>query len=91
MLGRSLASDSMLYLIDEGTKGIDIGTKNEVYKIMGSLAEIGCSIIFSSSDLEEIITVSDRIMVMYGGKVTRILEKKEFTKERLLHYADGAR
>ena len=89
MLGRSLASDSILYLIDEGTKGIDIGAKHEVYKIMASLAEQSCSIIFSSSDLEEIITVSDRIMVMYEGKVALVLEKKDFTKERLLHYADG--
>jgi len=89
MLGRSLASDSILYLIDEGTKGIDIGAKNEVYKIMESLAEAGCSIIFTSSDLEEIIVVSDRIMVMYEGSVVCILEREMFSKESLVHYADG--
>ncbi len=89
MLGRSLASDSILYLIDEGTKGIDIGAKNEVYKIMESLAEAGCSIIFTSSDLEEIIVVSDRIMVMYEGSVVCILERERFSKESLVHYADG--
>ncbi|MBN2323512.1 MAG: sugar ABC transporter ATP-binding protein [Spirochaetes bacterium] len=89
MFGRSLASESRVYLIDEGTKGIDIGTKQEIYRIMGELSTQGCSMIFTSSDLEEIITVSDRIMVMYEGNIVCILERKDFSKERLLHYADS--
>ena len=90
MLGRSLASDSKIYLIDEGTKGIDIGAKNEIYRIMEDLTQQGCAILFTSSDLEEIITISDRILVMYEGSLVCILKRGEFSKERLLHYADGA-
>jgi ribose transport system ATP-binding protein len=89
MFGRSLASESRLYLIDEGTKGIDIGAKQEIYKIMAELSATGCSIIFTSSDLEEIITVCERILVMYEGNMVCILERKDFSKERLLHYADS--
>lgn len=89
MFGRSLASDSVLYLIDEGTKGIDIGAKHEIYKIMQGLTNHGCAIIFTSSDLEEIITVSDRIMVLYEGGIVRVLEQEQFSKEQLLHCADG--
>jgi len=91
MLGRSLASESEVYLIDEGTKGIDIGAKNEVYKIMGNLANKGCAIIFSSSDLDEVSTISDRVMVLYEGRIVSILQGEEITKEKLLHYADGSR
>jgi len=90
MFGRSFASESRVYLIDEGTKGIDIGAKQEIYRIMGELSAQGCSMIFTSSDLEEIITVSDRIMVMYEGSIVCIIERKDFSKERLLHYADSS-
>ncbi len=89
MFGRSLASESELYLIDEGTKGIDIGAKNEVYKIMEDLAEQGCSIIFTSSDMDELSTISDRVIVFYEGSIINILSRQEVTRERLLHYADG--
>lgn len=89
MFGRSLASDSRMYLIDEGTKGIDIGAKGEIYKIMERLTEDGCGIIFTSSDLEEVITVSDRIMVVHEGRVVQILDKSQFSKKNLLHCADG--
>ena len=90
MFGRSLAAESKLCLIDEGTKGIDIGAKHEIYKIMQGLTDVGCTIVFTSSDLEEIITVSDRIMVLYDGKIVRILQRNEFSKEQLLHCADGS-
>ncbi|QPM67492.1 sugar ABC transporter ATP-binding protein [Atribacter laminatus] len=90
MFGRCLAAHSQLYLVDEGTKGIDIGAKNEIYKIIRQLVAGGTSVIFTSSDLEEIIHISDRIMVLHEGKIAQILLKKEATKEKLLHYADGA-
>lgn len=90
MFGRCLAAHSQLYLIDEGTKGIDIGAKNEIYKIIRQLVTGGASVIFTSSDLEEIIHISDRILVLHEGKIAHILSNKEATKEKLLHYADGA-
>lgn len=89
MFGRNVASDAQLFLIDEGTKGIDIGAKQEIYQIIHKLSEQGCSMLYVSSDLDEICAVSDRIMILYGGRIVRILEKNEITKERLQHYADG--
>jgi ABC-type sugar transport system ATPase subunit len=89
IFGRSIACEPEIYLVDEGTKGIDIGAKNEIYKIVGNLAEQGCSVVFTSSDLDEICNISDRIMVLYEGSVVNILSKQEITKEKLLHYADG--
>ena len=90
IFGRCLAARSQLYLVDEGTKGIDIGAKNEIYKIIRQLVTGGASVIFTSSDLEEIIHISDRILVLHEGKIAHILSNKEATKEKLLHYADGA-
>ena len=65
-------------------------SKNEIYKIIRQLVTGGASVIFTSSDLEEIIHISDRILVLHEGKIAHILSNKEATKEKLLHYADGA-
>lgn len=91
MLGRCFVTGVDLYLIDEGTKGIDIETKDEIYITMQNLAFQGKSIIFTSSDIDEITNISYRIMVLYEGQIMHIIPKKELTKENLLHYADGNR
>ena len=91
MFARCRAMNSTLYLVDEGTKGIDIGTKYEIYSLMDDLAKSGDSFIYTSSDLDEICTVSQRIIVLYNGEIVAELQRKEFKKELLLHHADGNR
>jgi ABC-type sugar transport system ATPase subunit len=89
MLGRILAAGCDVYLLDEPTKGIDVGVKSEFYRLMRNLASEGNAIIFSSSDLEEIIEVCDRAVVLYKGCIVKVLQKQELTKMGLVSYADG--
>ena len=91
MFARCRVMNSALYLVDEGTKGIDVGTKYEIYNLMKKLAENGNSFIYTSSDLEEICLVSHRIFVLYNGEIVAELPRQEFTKMKLLYYADGNR
>lgn len=91
MFARCRVMNSALYLVDEGTKGIDVGTKYEIYNLMNKLAEDGDSFIYTSSDLEEICLVAHRIFVLYNGEIVAELPKHEFTKMKLLYYADGNR
>ena len=88
MLGRCFATNSNLYLFDEVTRGIDVGAKAEIYKIIEKLALKGNSVIFTSSDMEETINISDRILILYQGRVTGIVDSKKATKRLLLEYAE---
>jgi len=77
MLGRCFAADSNLYLFDEVTRGIDVGAKAaEIYRIIERLASEGNTIIFTSSDMEEVINVTDRILTLYQGRVTGIINSE---------------
>ena len=76
-----------IMILDEPTRGIDVGTKYEIYKIINSLAEQGKAVIFISSELPELIGVCDRIMVMSSGKITGELLPHEFTQEKIMRYA----
>lgn len=88
MLGRCFATDSNLYLFDEVTKGIDVGAKAEIYRIIERLASEGNTVIFTSSDMEEVINVTDRILTLYKGRVTGIINSEKATKRLLLEYAE---
>ncbi|MDW8847746.1 sugar ABC transporter ATP-binding protein [Erwinia sp. MMLR14_017] len=70
VIGRSLLTNPRLLLLDEPSRGIDVGAKADVFRMMVSLSEQGIAILFSTSDLKEIMAVSDRILVMSGGKLT---------------------
>jgi ABC-type sugar transport system ATPase subunit len=74
-------------IFDEPTRGIDIGAKTEIYLIMGELAARGTAIVMVSSELPELISVADRIMVMQEGKMKGILSKEEATQERVMSLA----
>ena len=77
--------------MDEPTRGIDVGAKTEIYKLIEKLAQSGKSIIMVSSELPEIIGLSDRIVVFHEGSVTAILERSDgFTQENIMTYATGA-
>lgn len=89
VIAKWLMSNPKILIMDDPTRGIDVGTKYELYKLMNQLAEEGIAIIMISSELEEIIGMSDRIMVMCAGRSMGILEKDDFNQERIMHLATG--
>lgn len=91
ILGRWLAADSELIIFDEPTRGIDIGAKYEIYKLMNDLVEKeGKSILMISSEMEELLGMSDRVVVLAEGAVTGELHKDEFSQEAVMTYASAA-
>jgi len=87
MIGRWLATNPEILILDEPTRGVDVGAKAEIYAIMNELAKNGMSIIMISSELPEIINMSDRVYVMYDGKVTGCLDHSEVTQESIMQLA----
>lgn len=83
-LAKWLAAEPEVLILDEPTRGIDVGAKAEVYKIINQLADSGKCIIMISSEIEEVLGLSDRILVMYEGQQTAVLEKDEITEIRVL-------
>jgi ribose transport system ATP-binding protein len=90
VLGKSLALQPRVLLLDEPTRGIDIGAKQEIYKIMEELARKGVAILFVSSEMEEILGMSDRVLVMHEGRLTGELARQELSEEAVMHLATGA-
>lgn len=90
LISRWLATNPKVLILDEPTRGVDVGAKAEIYAIMNQLVQKGVSIIMISSELPEIINMSDRVAIMYKGKIQKILENKEsFSQEVIMHYATG--
>ncbi len=87
ILARLLLLDPEILIMDEPTRGIDVGAKYEIYKIIRHLAAQGKTIIFISSELPELMGMSDRIYVMSGGKIRGELTRKEFSQEKILQLA----
>lgn len=91
ILGRWLAADSELIIFDEPTRGIDVGAKYEIYKLMNDLVEKeGKAILMISSEMEELMGMSDRIIVLAEGDMTGELSKEEFSQERIMAFASAA-
>jgi ribose transport system ATP-binding protein len=89
VLAKWLATHPRVIIFDEPTRGIDVGAKAEVYHLLQSLAQEGVGILMISSDMEEVIGVSDRVAVMRRGHVTGILNSDELTEENILRLAVG--
>lgn len=87
MIGRWLATKPKILILDEPTRGIDVGAKSEIYAIMNNLVKTGVSIIMISSELPEIINMSDRVYVMAGGVVTGCINREEISQENIMHLA----
>lgn len=87
IIARWLANNPDVLIMDEPTRGIDVGAKFEIYQIMVELTKQGKSIIMISSEMPELIGMSDRIMVMCDGKLTGVLDKEEATQERIMSLA----
>jgi ribose transport system ATP-binding protein len=87
VIGKWLTADTDILIFDEPTRGIDVGAKSEIYKLLNDLAHQGKSIIMISSELPEILRMSHRVVVMCEGRVTGILNIGEATQENIMKYA----
>lgn len=87
VIAKWLTRNSDILIFDEPTRGIDVGAKNEIYKLMNKLAESGKSIIMISSEMTEILRMSDRIVVMCEGKITGEIDIAEATQENIMNLA----
>jgi ribose transport system ATP-binding protein len=74
---------------DEPTRGIDVGAKSEIYALMRELADQGVAIVMISSDMEEVIGVSDRLAVMHEGSISGVLDREQFSEYSVLRLAVG--
>ena len=89
VLAKWLLSQSRIFIFDEPTRGIDVGAKVEVYNLMNTLLQNGASIIMISSELPEVLGMSDRVMVMCRGQVQAVMDIAETDQEKILFYATG--
>lgn len=89
VIGKWLGIKPKILILDEPTRGVDIGAKKEIYTIMNELAQSGVAIIMVSSELPEILGVSDRIMVIHEGQIAKIFEGSEADQEKIMTAATG--
>jgi ribose transport system ATP-binding protein len=89
VIAKWLARSCRLFILDEPTRGIDVGAKAEIYALMRELADQGIGVLMISSDLEEILGVSDRVLVMHQGDLAGGLARDEMTEEAIMRLATG--
>ncbi|MDE3068837.1 MAG: sugar ABC transporter ATP-binding protein [Verrucomicrobiota bacterium] len=89
VLAKWLAMRPRVMILDEPTRGIDVGAKAEIYRIMRALAAQGAAILMISSDMEEILNVSDRVVVMHEGQITGLLERADCNEQNVMQLAVG--
>jgi ribose transport system ATP-binding protein len=89
VLGKWLSLNPKVLIVDEPTRGIDVGAKAEIYRLLRALADKGVAVIVISSDMEEVLGISDRIAVMHEGAIAGILNRSEFSEEKVMNLAFG--
>ena len=89
VIGKFLATDPLVYIFDEPTRGIDVGAKHEIYQLMNQLVSQGKAIVMISSELPEILGMSDRVLVMHEGRLVGEVSREEATQENIMAYASG--
>jgi ribose transport system ATP-binding protein len=89
VLAKSLAAESDILIFDEPTRGIDVGAKQEIYHLMTELADSGIAILMISSDMEELLGMSDRIIVLCEGELAGEVKKEQFEQHYILDLASG--
>ncbi len=90
VLGKWLALKPRLLLLDEPTRGIDIGAKREIYRLMDQLAADGVAVLFASSEMEEVLGMADRVLVMHEGRLAGELPREQLNEEAVMSLATGA-
>lgn len=87
IIAKWLIQSPKVLIIDEPTKGIDVGAKKEIYDVLNMLKAKGTAVIMISSDMQEVLGISDRVIVMHEGKITGELDRKEATQENIMKLA----
>jgi ribose transport system ATP-binding protein len=87
VFGKWVMTDPKIFILDEPTRGVDVGARFEIYSIIVDLAKAGSAVLLISSEIEELIGTCDRILVMSGGRITGDIPKAEFNQERILELA----
>lgn len=91
VLAKGLVRTPEVLILDEPTRGVDVGAKEEIYSIMKELARQGVAILMISSDLEEVLGISDRVVVLHQGQVAGMLDREEMNEESVMQLATGRR
>jgi simple sugar transport system ATP-binding protein len=90
-IGKWLSTEADVFLFDEPTKGVDIGAKSDIFRIIGNLASQGKGIVYLTCEFSEALGIADRFLVMYDGGLVASLRRGEATGEQLLFYASGGK
>ncbi len=90
-IGKWLVAEAEVYIFDEPTKGVDVGAKRDIFNLISELANRGKAVIYASSELSEIIGITNRVYVLYDGRSVKELETKSTNEEELLFYSTGGR
>ncbi len=89
-LAKWLFAESRILLLFDPTRGIDVGTKHELYVLMRAFAELGGSVLFHSTEIPELVHLSDRVMVLYNGQIVSELEGEDLSEHNIMRAALGA-
>lgn len=90
-IAKWLVTDSEIYIFDEPTKGVDVGAKKDIFELINNLAKAGKGVIYASCELSEILGITDRVYVMYDGKILKELETAKTNEEEILYYSTGGK
>jgi len=89
VVAKWLLRDCDILFFDEPTRGIDVGAKSEIYSLIRALSDAGVAVLMISSDMEEVIGVSDRILVMHEGRISGGLDRDQFSEHHVMQLAVG--
>ena len=85
-----LAADCDVYIFDEPTKGVDVGAKQEIFHLINQIAKDGNCVIYATCENSELLSITDRMYVMYDGRIMAELETAKTTEDEIMHYATGS-
>ena len=88
-VGKWLQSDAHVYMFDEPTKGVDVGAKSEIFQLIEELAEKGKAIVYASSEIAEILAITDRVYIMYDKRIVKEVITRETNEEEIMYYSTG--
>ena len=91
IIGRWLLTQPEVFILDEPTRGIDVGAKAEIYRLIGQMVKAGKAVIMVSSELPELMGICDRILVVHAGRIVANVPRKDFSQDLLMSYAFGVK
>ena len=89
-VGKWMAADCDVYIFDEPTKGVDVGAKQDIFRLINDITKRGSSVIYASCENSELLSITDRIYVLYDGRIMAELETAKTNEDEIMHYAVGS-